>query len=69
MADGGEIAQNLSNLYDYMVRQILLANVETDTNRVTEVLGLLNDIRSAWTAIGPEVRKAEQGPAANAAAG
>jgi flagellar protein FliS len=69
MADGGEIAQNLSNLYDYMVRQILLANVDNDTNRVTEVLGLLNDIRSAWIAIGPEVRKAEQGPAVNAAAG
>lgn len=69
MADGGELAQNLSNLYDYMVRQLLLANVESDANRVTEVLGLLNDIRSAWTAIGPEVRKAEQSAAASAAAG
>lgn len=57
MTDGGEIAQNLSNLYDYMIRQLLLANVETDINRVTEVLGLLNNIRSAWIAIGPEVRK------------
>ncbi len=65
MAEGGELAQNLSNLYDYMVRQLLLANVESDANRVTEVLGLLNDIRGAWNAIGPEVRKAtEQSPAA-----
>jgi flagellar protein FliS len=57
MAEGGEIAQNLSNLYDYMIRQLLLANVETDAGKVTEVLGLLNNIRSAWVAIGPEVRK------------
>jgi flagellar secretion chaperone FliS len=69
MTEGGELAQNLSNLYDYMVRQLLLANVESDVSRVTEVLGLLNDIRSAWSAIGPEVRKAEPASAASAAAG
>ncbi len=62
MADGGGLAQNLSNLYDYLVRQILLANVENDANRVTEVLGLLNDIRGAWIAIGPEVRKSARIP-------
>lgn len=60
MADGGEIAQNLSSLYDYMIRQLLLANVETDAGKVTEVLGLLNNIRDAWIAIGPEVRKSPQ---------
>ena len=58
MAEGGPLAQNLSNLYEYMARQILLANVENDLQKVTEVLGLLNEIRSAWIAIGPEVRKA-----------
>lgn len=69
MADGGELAQNLNNLYEYMVRQILLANLENDANRVTEVLGLLNDIRGAWSAIGPEVRKsAEQSQPVSAAA-
>ena len=68
MAEGGELAQNLSNLYEYMVRQILLANVENDANKVTEVLGLLNDIRGAWIAIGPEVRKAGQSQPMSAAA-
>lgn len=68
MTDGGEIAQNLSNLYEYMIRQLMLANVETDVNKVTEVLSLLNNIRSAWIAIGPEVRKSAQ-PAAEAARG
>lgn len=58
LEQGGPLAQNLSNLYDYMVRQLMLANSANDDGRVTEVLGLLTDIRSAWIAIGPEVRQA-----------
>jgi flagellar secretion chaperone FliS len=55
---GGALAENLRNLYDYMVRQLLLANIANDAGRVAEVQGLLNAIRSAWVAIGPEVRQA-----------
>jgi flagellar protein FliS len=62
MSDGGPLANNLSSLYEYMARQLLLANVENDTGKVTEVLGLLNEIRSAWVAIGPEVRKVASVP-------
>jgi len=69
---GGSIAENLSNLYDYMVRQLVLANsgseVARDAGRVTEVLDLLNEIRGAWTAIGPEVRQAQTATAPGAAA-
>jgi flagellar secretion chaperone FliS len=68
MAEGGAVAQNLSSLYEYMIRQLLLANVQSDINLVTEVLNLLNPIRSAWIAIGPEVRKAAAEPAQAAAA-
>jgi flagellar secretion chaperone FliS len=57
MSEGGPLAQNLSALYDYMARQLLSANVENDTGKIAEVLGLLNEIRNAWSAIGPEVRK------------
>src|SRR5580698_1524129 len=53
---GGPLAENLSNLYDYMMRQLLKANVNSDAGPVREVLGLLNEIRSAWIAIGPQVR-------------
>jgi len=58
IADGGPLAQNLSALYEYMARQLLLANVESNAQKVAEVLGLLNEIRGAWIAIAPEVRKA-----------
>lgn len=61
LADGGPLAENLSNLYDYMVRRLLLANVSSDAAPVREVLGLLNEIRSAWNAIGPQVRSPSAG--------
>ncbi|HTC44481.1 MAG TPA: flagellar export chaperone FliS [Steroidobacteraceae bacterium] len=57
-AEGGPLAENLSNLYDYMVRQLLMANVKSDAGPVKEVLGLLNEIRGAWCAIGPQARSA-----------
>jgi flagellar secretion chaperone FliS len=57
MAEGGPLAQNLSALYEYMTRQLLMANVESDVQKISEVLGLLNEIRGAWIAIAPEVRK------------
>jgi flagellar protein FliS len=56
LSAGGPLAENLSNLYDYMMRRLLIANVSTEVGPVREVLGLLNDIRSAWLAIGPQVR-------------
>jgi flagellar secretion chaperone FliS len=56
MTEGGALAQNLSNLYDYMTRRLLLANASGDAKPVTEVMGLLNEIRGAWAAIGPSVR-------------
>jgi len=57
LSEGGAIAQNLSDLYDYMSRRLLRANVESNVACIDEVLGLLGEIRSAWVAIGPEVRQ------------
>ena len=64
MAEGGPLAQNLSSLYEYMARRLMLANVQNDIGPVNEVLSLLNEIRSAWIAIGPEVRKIPNPPKA-----
>jgi flagellar protein FliS len=57
MAEGGPLAQNLSALYGYITRQLLLANLNNDTARITEAVGLLGNIRSAWAEIGPQVRR------------
>ena len=56
LQQGGELARNLSDLYEYMTRQLLRANADNNAGFITEVQGLLGEIRSAWIAIGPEVR-------------
>lgn len=54
---GGTLAQNLSDLYEYMTRRLMHANLNSDPAPMTEVLSLLGEIRSAWVAIGPQVRE------------
>ena len=48
---GGQIAANLSALYDYMTRTLLKATVDNKTEMLEEVARLLHDLRGAWVAI------------------
>ncbi|HEY9841121.1 MAG TPA: flagellar export chaperone FliS, partial [Candidatus Obscuribacterales bacterium] len=48
MEIGGELAANLFNLYDYMYRQLVKANIHRDPEPVKEVMGLLEPLRNAW---------------------
>ncbi|SUW63236.1 Flagellar protein fliS [Buttiauxella agrestis] len=50
---GGEIAENLSSLYDYMIRRLMLANLRNDVELIEEVEGLLTNIADAWKQISP----------------
>jgi len=56
---GGPLAQNLSELYDYMMRQLLRAMTAKDLDCVREVSSLLGEIRGAWVAIGPQASQAK----------
>jgi len=52
---GGEIAQNLDDLYDYMGRVLLQANLKNDMSLLDEVSKLINEIKSAWDAIPDDI--------------
>ena len=49
---GGEIAENLDALYEYMGARLLAANLNNDVTLLEEVQRLLTDLRETWNAIG-----------------
>ncbi len=52
---GGELADNLDALYEYMQRRLYEANRDNDADGIREVLDLIRTLQDAWTAIDPEV--------------
>jgi len=68
---GGEIAENLDNLYDYMERRLVEANAKNDDKMLDEVSELLNTIKSAWSEIpaqfhgGQDVQQTTPNPDSN----
>ncbi|MEM7209374.1 MAG: flagellar export chaperone FliS [Pseudomonadota bacterium] len=63
MPVGGELAQNLADLYDYMIRQLLRANLESEPELLDEVAQLLREIKTAWEDI-PNVHSTSNTPEA-----
>lgn len=49
---GGEIAEGLDALYEYMGARLLQANLKNQVDILEEVQRLLGELRSAWNAIG-----------------
>lgn len=52
---GGEVAERLGSLYDYITRLLLNANLRRETKSLDEAENLLNEISSAWRDIGDSV--------------
>jgi len=45
---GGEMAQNLMRLYDYMYQQLVEANIKKNVANVRSVLRMLEDLKETW---------------------
>jgi flagellar protein FliS len=61
---GGEIAQSLDALYQYMSERLLIANLKNRPEILQEVHGLLKELKGAWVSIGTDPAvKAEPAPA------
>lgn len=54
MEAGGEMAANLGNLYDYMIRRLMEGHAANDVDALDEVASLLREIKRGWDAIPDE---------------
>ncbi len=48
---GGEIAENLSNLYNYMQLRLVVASLHNDESILDEVASLMMEIKMGWDGI------------------
>lgn len=59
---GGALAANLTDLYDYIARQLMSASLQNSPERLDEAARLLREIRGAWVSIAPTSRPARVMP-------
>lgn len=57
MDAGGEIAQNLDDLYSYIGRRLMDANLNNNPDVLDEVMSLLLEIKGAWDIMPSSVKK------------
>lgn len=50
---GGDIADSLDSLYEYMNGRLILANLHNKEDYLSEVQTLLRDLKTSWEAISP----------------
>ena len=51
MEAGGEIAQNLRTLYNFMSKHLDEANLQRDPQRIRDVVACLSDLNEGWKVI------------------
>ena len=45
---GGEIAQNLNEIYDILISELIKANIENNLEIITKSIGVLENLKKAW---------------------
>ncbi len=56
LENGGEVAENLNNLYGYINRRLIEANVSNDIEILNEVYSLMSELKEGWDAIPAEYK-------------
>ncbi|PMH41046.1 flagellar export chaperone FliS [Vibrio sp. 10N.286.49.B3] len=51
MDDGGDIAKNLDQLYEFMIMQVSAANHQNNPEPIDDVIDIIREIKSAWDQI------------------
>ncbi|MBN2513840.1 MAG: flagellar export chaperone FliS [Sedimentisphaerales bacterium] len=51
MEQGGQVAQNLRSLYTFMHRHLSEANLQKDSRKIQEVIGILEELNQGWRTI------------------
>ena len=46
--DGSDLAKNLNSLYFYVYKQLVLAHMERNANRIEELLPVVQELRAGW---------------------
>jgi len=54
---GGEVAENLFFLYEYIVRGIIEANRDQSADKIQELIDLLLELKLGWMSMPLDVRK------------
>lgn len=60
MENGGEIAGNLSRLYLFMNRNLIMANMQGDEKYIEDIIKILTELRDAWDIVVNNSYKNEQ---------
>jgi len=62
LSEGGALARDLNDLYDYAIRRLVHANLRNDEQAIDECVQLMQPLKSAWDAIGPQVEPPRAAP-------
>lgn len=52
--NGGELAQNLSNLYDFMQRRLFEISLKNDESGLDDLRQIMSELREGWAGLGTQ---------------
>lgn len=54
LQQGGQVAENLHDLYDYCAQTLFQASLNNDINKLTSITEVMSNLREGWQLIGSQ---------------